>query len=284
MTDMKYGTLVRLSPKDDLATACEEKFSKLKEMGLESCQLVYKPKVYTDEDADIIKAAADKYGIEISAQFCGYYDSYTQWDMYYDFKLAGINSPMFGASRVEYLLSAIPFLKRLGITDMITHAGFVPNNPFSEDYTTMLCAVKLLGKKLAQNGLNLLFETGAESPISLLRLILDSGLDNLYVNLDTANIIMYGFGNPVDAMYTFGKYVRNVHAKDGLPPTDPKKYGQEVTIGTGYVDFDKVFKALYEQGYDRYITIERELSGGDKSKAIMDAIDYLKAKQAVYYN
>lgn len=280
---MKYGTLVRFSENCDLASTCEEKFANLKEMGLESCQLVYKPKIYTDEAADIIKNAADKYGIEISAQFCGYYDNFTQWDMYFDFKTAGINSPIFGGERIEYILTAIPFLKRLGITDMIIHAGYVPNDPFSDGYNSMLCAVRLIGKKLLENGLNLLFETGQESPITLLRLIKDAALDNLYINFDTANIIMYGFGNPVDALYTFGKYVRNVHAKDGLPPTDPRRIGKEVTIGTGYVDFDKVFKALYEHGYDRYITIERELSSGDKTKAIMESIDYLKSKQSAYY-
>ena len=281
---MKYGTLVTIPENCDIRATCEEKFSKVRDMGLESCQLVYKPKVYTEEAADIIKEYADKYGIEISAQFCGYYDRYTQWDMFFDFKCAGINSPLFGQSRIEYLLSAIPFLQRLGITDMIIHAGYLPNNPFSDEYNTMLCAVKLLGGKLAQNGLNLLFETGAEAPISLLRLILDTGLDNLYINLDTANFIMYGLGNPVDALYTFGKYVRNVHAKDGLPPTDPKKIGKEVEIGNGYADFDKIFKALHDHGYDRYITIERELSDGDKNNAIMKSLDYLKNIQNKYYN
>lgn len=103
------------------------------------------------------------------------------------------------------------------------------------------------------------------------------------MNLDTANLIMYGYGNPVDAMYTFGKYVRNVHAKDGMPPTNPKKVGQEVTIGTGFVDFDKVIQLLKEHNYDRFITIEREIVGGDQEKAIDEAILYLKDKVAKYY-
>ena len=94
---------------------------------------------------------------------------------------------------------------------------------------------------------------------------------------------MYGFGNPVDALYTFGSYVRNVHAKDGLPPTDPNRIGKEVTIGTGYVDFDKVFASLNKHGYDRFITIERELDDGDKTKAILEAVTYLKSIQNKYY-
>lgn len=272
---MKYGTLVRIAETDDLATACREKFGALKAQGPESCQLVYKPKIYTEEAADIIRDTAAEYGIEISAQFCGFYDSNMFWDVDKDFCLAGINSPLFGGERINYLLSAIPFLCRLGVSDMVIHAGFVPNNPHAPEYATMLAAVTLLGKKLGKAGLNLLFETGGESPITLLRLIRESGLSNLYVNLDTANLLMYGFGNPVDAVYTFGAYVRNLHAKDGLPPTEPGKLGKEVPIGTGFVDFKKVFSLLKQQGYDRFITIERELAG-DHTAAITEAMDYLK--------
>lgn len=273
---MKYGTLVRIPEGCDLVTVSNEKFAKIKEMGLESCQLVYKPKVYNTADAEIIKAAAEKHGIEISAQFCGYYDTYCNWDVKYDYRMAGINSPFFGASRIEYLVSAIPFLKAVGTTDMIIHAGFVPNDPFAPEYTNMLCAVKILGRKFKANGLNLLFETGGESPVTLLRLITETELDNLFINLDTANLIMYGYGNPVDAMYTFGKYVRNVHAKDGLPPTEPGKLGKETVIGEGYVDFEKVFKALKDLGYDRFITIENELSLDVSNEVILNAFDYLK--------
>ncbi len=273
---MKYGTLVRIPEGCDLAKVADEKFAKIKELGLESCQLVYKPKVYTVEDAEIIKAAAEKNGIEISAQFCGYYDTYCNWDVKYDYRLAGINSPLFGGMRLEYLVSAIPFLKAVGTTDMIIHAGFVPNDPFAPEYANMLCAVKMLGGKLKASGLNLLFETGGESPITLLRLIVESKLDNLFINLDTANIIMYGFGNPVDAVYTFGKYVRNVHAKDGFPPTEPDKLGKEVALGTGYVDFEKVLTGLKALGYDRFLTIENELKLDVSNEVILSAIDYLK--------
>ncbi len=274
---MKYGTLVRIPENADIYEACRQKFSALAEMGFDSCQLVYKPEFYTEEDADIIRAAAEEAGVEISAQFCGYRDSACFWDVQNDFRLAGINSPLFGGERINYLLSAIPFIKRLGITDMIIHAGFVPNDPFAPEYGTMLAAVTLLGSRLKAAGLNLLFETGGESPITLLRLIEDSGLDNLFINLDTANLLLYGFGNPVDAVYTFGHLVRNLHGKDGLPPTVPGKLGKEVPVGSGFVDFDKVFLALKEKGYDRFITIEYEL-GGDADAAISDALKYLRRK------
>ena len=74
-------------------------------------------------------------------------------------------------------------------------------------------------------GLNLLFETGAESPLPLMRLIHESGLDNLYINLDTGNGILYGTHNPVDALYSVGHLVRNLHMKDALPPVDCYELG-----------------------------------------------------------
>ncbi|MCI8387676.1 MAG: sugar phosphate isomerase/epimerase [Clostridiales bacterium] len=281
---MKYGTLVRIPESAELRAVCDEKFAAVAAMGLESCQLVYKPVSYKPEDADTIRESAKANGIEISAQFCGYRSGWYCWDNYYDYKNAGINVPAFREKRLEYLFSAIPFMKRLDVSDMVIHAGFIPNDPFESAYAEMLCSVRLIGTELKKNGMNLLFETGAESPVTLLRLICDSGLDNLFVNFDTANLIMYGYGNPVDAIYTFGKYIRNMHAKDGFPPTDPRKLGREATIGTGYVDFDKVFEQLHKCGYDRYVIIERELSGGNQNEEIEKAISYLKVITNKYYN
>lgn len=269
---MKYGTLVRISTPHEAA----DKFNELKKAGMDTCQLVYKPEKYDISEAEIIKKAADNVGIEISAQFCGYRDSNSMWDTHFDFINSGINSPIFGASRIEYVLSAIHFVKALGITDMIIHPGFIPNDPFSDQYSRMLAAVTLIGTRLKAEGLNLLFETGTESPISLLRLICDTKLDNLYINLDTANPIMYGYGNPVDALYTFGKYVRNLHFKDGLPPTVPGKLGPEVPIGKGHVDFPKVVAMLKELDYNRYCIIEREIGGEEQTRDILNAMDYIR--------
>jgi len=273
---MRYGTLVRLEEGCELSTACREKFEGLRSMGMDSCQLIYKPAVYELSHADVIRDAAEAAGIELSAMFCGYYDRNNLWDNQFDLILAGINSPIFGADRIKYLLSAIPFLQRLGVTDMVIHAGFLPNHTHDSGYSLMRAAVALLGTRLKEAGCNLLFETGMESPIALLNLISDCGLDNLYVNLDTANFIIYGYGNPVDAMYTIGSYVRNVHAKDAMPPTMPHSRGKEVPVGTGLVDFERIFDLLYRQGYDRFITIEREIRDAKQEEGIAEALHYLK--------
>ncbi len=269
---MKFGTLVRLKDTD----GCVAAFNRVRELGLESCQLVYKPETYTAEDARTIKSAAEACGIEISAFFAGFRDDYTAWDLKYDFRNAGLNSVAFGAERLRYLLGALLFLRELCVTDMIIHAGFIPNDPFAPEYAEMLCRVKLLAARAKKFGVNILFETGGESPITLLRLIREVDTGNLFVNLDTGNLIMYGYGNPCDAIYTLGKYVRNMHAKDGLPPVDPYSVGQEVPIGEGFVDFERVFAQLKEIGYDRFVTIEREISGDKQTEDIKNGIQYVK--------
>lgn len=93
------------------------------------------------------------------------------------------------------------------------------------------------------------------------RMIRDVGLPNLGVGLDTANLILYGKANPVDAVDILGPHIRSIHAKDGRWPTDPSQLGEEVLIGKGLVDFRSVFTKLHRLGYAGAVTIERETSG-----------------------
>ena len=109
----------------------------------------------------------------------------------------------------------------------------------------------------------------------MLRAIEDTGLDNVFVNLDTANLILYGKGEPVGALEVIGKYVRGLHAKDGLYPTDPKKLGQEVPIGQGRVNFQEVMRRLHQLSYTGPITIEREISGPQQGADIRASKAYL---------
>lgn len=267
----EYGTLVRLQTAD----SAKASFEKLKESGFSYCQLVYKPEKYTPEAADIIKSAAESTGVRIVSLFAGYYDGFTKWDMYEDYKLAGINSKKHGKKRIEYIKSAASFAVSIGVHDILIHAGFIANNPFSRDYKYMKkCLADFAGycKKI---GANVLLETGGESPVTMLRIIEDLGLGNIYVNLDTANLIMYGFGNPVDAVHTLGKHIRSMHIKDGVPPTEPNTLGAETPVGEGFVDFKRVFALLEKCGFDGPVIIEREITGDKQLEDLQKAIKYL---------
>ena len=252
---MRYGQIVRLASVEE----AENKFSLLKADGFDLAQVVYKPEVYTREDALAIRDAADKAGIEITAVFAGFRDSFTKWNIYSDYKDAGINSEEYGRGRVEYLKGAAGFVRDLGITDMLIHAGFVANDPFSREYLYMVEVLRDLASYVGSLGVNILLEVGGESPITLKRLIEDTGCANIYVNLDTANLIMYGYGNPVDAIYTLGEHIRSIHIKDGVPPTETKTLGKEVDFGTGFADFPKIIRMLTERGFRGPVIIEREI-------------------------
>ena len=50
---------------------------------------------------------------------------------------------------------------------------------------------------------------------------------------------------------------------------------KETAIGEGEVDFPAIMRRLKELGYNRYITIEREISG-EQQKLILLQPNYLK--------
>ena len=110
------------------------------------------------------------------------------------------------------------------------------------------------------NGQSLHLETGQETASGLLEFLHDTDRDNLFVNFDPANMILYGTGEPIEALKKIGKYVRSVHCKDGKWAANPgKEWGQEVPLGEGDVGIEAYLRTLAEIGYEGPLTIEREI-------------------------
>ena len=128
-------------------------------------------------------------------------------------------------------------------------------------YAETLVALKQIVRACKKRDMRFLFETGQETPITLLRTIEDLGGENVGINFDTGNLILYGKGNPADALDVFGKYVFDFHCKDGLYPVNGKELGHETALGQGAIDWPLVVKKLKALGYDGPMTIEREISG-----------------------
>ncbi len=185
---------------------------------------------------------------------------------------------------MQALKLAADVAQEAGIPAVHTHCGFLPSNPNESDYKEAVAAIKDVAGHCKERGRLFLCETGQETPVTLLRAIRDVDLDNLGVNLDTANLILYGNGNPVDAMDVIGPYVRGLHAKDGLFPTDPKNLGREVPIGQGKVDFEKVIEKLKQVNYAGPMTIEREIEGPDQTRDILASKSYLEGLLRKVYN
>ena len=269
---MKIGTMLYFNSLEEM----EKSFIKLRAFGFASCQLCsWEPEKWTDENADGIRALAEKHGIEISSFWCGW-EGPKVWDFYEGQRTLGLVPPQYREMRVKNLCDGADFAHRIGLTDVATHMGFIPECPFDPNFEPLCDAIRTVAQHLKTNGQYLLFETGQETPVTMLRCFEQVGMDNLGVNLDTANLILYGKANPVDALDVFGKYVRNLHAKDGFYPTNGHDLGCEVRIGDGKVDFRALFRKLKELGYDSYVTIEREISGEQQEEDIRYAKAYLE--------
>ena len=271
---MRIGTCVGLDSVEHL----EQKLKTLQEHGIEVCQLIsWEPSVWKADNAPKVKELLVKYQITATAFWCGW-EGPLVWDFYDGQITLGLVPPEYRQMRIQNLCDGADFACKLGITDVVTHMGFIPENPNDPNFNTFCVAVRTVAEHLKKNGQYLLFETGQETPVTMLRCFEKVGTDNLGVNLDTANLILYGKANPVDALDVFGKYVRNLHAKDGRYPVNGHDLGMETPIGQGKVDFYGVFQGLRELGYQGDVIIERELAENsqEQMQGILDARNYLQ--------
>ena len=268
---MKIGNMIHFAEREKL----EKYFEQLVFFGFDNCQLgSWNPKDWTDENAEMVKELCEKYNVTISAFWCGW-SGPVIWDFYDGQLTLGLVPPEYRAMRVKELCDGADWAKKLGVTDVITHMGFIPENPNDPQFAPFCVAVRSVAGHLKKNDQWLLFETGQETPVTMMRCFEKVNMDNLGINLDTANLILYGRANPVDALDVFGKYVRNIHAKDGFYPTNGHSLGHEVRLGDGKVDFKALFKKLKELEYDGYVTIEREIWNEQQQPDIIHARDYL---------
>ncbi len=184
-----------------------------------------------------------------------------EWNFLRGPATVGLVPPATRAARIDALRQASDFATLLGVSQVQTHCGFIPEDPADALYPGSVEAIRTVAEHCRGNDQHFLMETGQETPTTMSRMIRDVNLPNLAVGLDTANLILYGKANPVDAVDILGPHIRSVHAKDGRWPTDPSQLGEEVLIGAGLVDFRTVFAKLHRLGYTGAITIERETSG-----------------------
>ncbi len=275
MKTLKIGTCVELSSIEDMQNM-PAKLATLRENNFDSCQLVsWAPALWTNENAAVLKDLLQQYNITVSAFWCGW-SGPCRWNFYDGQVTLGLVPPEYRQMRIQNLCDGADFAHKIGITDVVTHMGFIPENPYDPNFNSFCVAVRAVAEHLKANGQYLLFETGQETPVTLLRCFEQVACDNLGINLDTANLILYGKANPVDALDVLGPYVRNLHAKDGRYPTDGHNLGKETKIGEGKVDFKALFTRLHELGYNSYVTIEREIHGEQQLKDILDSRAYLE--------
>ncbi len=268
---MAIGLLI--SPHD----APEETIKRVRDMGFSNCFLSldgYIGKFTPDAGRQIADLLAKYNLVATTVEVVG--PPPLEWNFLRGPATIGLVPPATRAARIDALRQASDFARTLGITQVQTHCGFIPEDPADSLYPGTVEAIRSIAQHCKDNGQDFLMETGQETPTTMSRMIRDVGLDNLGVGLDTANLILYGKANPVDAVDILGPHVRSIHAKDGRWPTDPSQLGEEVLIGKGLVDFKTVFTKLHRLGYKGAVTIERETSGSQQVEDVKNEKLYLE--------
>lgn len=164
------------------------------------------------------------------------------------------------AARVQEMKEIADFAKRLGVDALGLHIGFVPHDPADPGRGEVVGVARDLCDYLQGNEQRLHLETGQESADTLLSFLHEVGRDNLFINFDPANMILYGSGDPIEALRKVGRYVRSVHCKDAKWAAQPgEQWGAEVPLGDGDVGMERFLRTLKDIGYNGPLTIEREI-------------------------
>jgi L-ribulose-5-phosphate 3-epimerase len=179
------------------------------------------------------------------------------------------------ATRKKVAADVAKLAKELSVGAILSHVGFVPPHDH-EGYQPAVERVREVARLFAEQGVALHMETGQEPAAGLLHFLRDLAEPNVFVNFDPANMILYGAGDPIEAVKLLGRHVKHVHAKDATPSTQPGvEWGAEVPFGTGQVDVRRFLAALKEIGYDGPLALERE-AGDNRLGDIASGIEAIR--------
>lgn len=269
---MKVGLLV------DITENFEEKIRHAKSLGFDFGQLViWDMDFYTDENLRALKKLLAELDFTVTDLWCGWSEPVV-WKYPDKYTTLGLVPKEYRAKRLEELRRGGKFAYDLGVKNIITHTGFIPDDPSAEAHVGVVECLKKLCAELKERGQTFSFETGEELPLTLSIMICEIGLDNVGINFDPANLVSGGRStNPCDAMELLGSRVTGFHAKDAVPAKFGEFGGKQTPIGEGKVDFEHLFRQLKDSGYTGDVVIEHEMySRPDRDGDILKAREYLE--------
>jgi sugar phosphate isomerase/epimerase len=182
-------------------------------------------------------------------------------------RTGGFGDPALRAERIERFKWALDRTRELGLTDLMLHAGFIPEvgDPARKPFLDTLSKVSQLA---AEKGVTVAFETGQETSALLRRTLDDLKAPNLKVNFDPANMLLYDKDDPIAAVERLAPDIRSVHVKDANRPKVPGTWGEEVPLGKGQTNTKQFLVAIKKVGYTGPLFIEREV--GDQQQRFND--------------
>jgi sugar phosphate isomerase/epimerase len=211
------------------------------------------------------KAALDAAGFRVYTVFAAF-----EGESYADIpavqRTVGFVPPETREIREARMKAVSDFAAALGVPGIATHIGFVPEDSGDADYIAVREMVRRICGHAAGYGQTFALETGQERAEVLLDFIHDVNRENLGINFDPANMILYGTGDPVEALGVLGAHVLTVHCKDGNwpDPDRPGALGEECRLGDGAVGVERFLAALRGIGYCGPLAIEREASDAEQ--------------------
>lgn len=220
-------------------------------------------------------------GIQVTAVFGGF-DGESYADIPTTAQTVGLVPESTRAARLQEMKEISDFSRVLGCDTIALHIGFVPEDDTCESFTNLIDTTRELLDHAAANGQHLNLETGQETADHLLHFIDKVDRDNLFINFDPANMILYGTGDPIEALKKVGRFVRSVHCKDAKWAAEGQRgqaWGQEVALGEGDVGMETYLRTLDEIGYAGPLTIEREIAHDreQQRKDIGQAVELLSS-------
>lgn len=168
-------------------------------------------------------------------------------------------------------LDAIGLTGELAVSFLTTHVGFIETQEVDAHavFTERLIE---LADAAAAAGIMLLLETGQETSSELKHVLESMNHPALGVNFDPANMILYGKGDPIEAVEVLAPWIRHVHLKDAIPSKMEGEWGTEVPWGDGAVGTEAFLKKLDAIGYTGQVAVERE-AGDCREADIVAAVE-----------
>ncbi len=231
-----------------------------REIGVRNIQLHAPAKSNrTEQNAEKTLDQLREFGMELTAVFGGFAgESYA--DIPTVARTVGLVPPESRAERLTEMQEISDYAQRLQCSVVALHLGFVPHDTEASLYAEVCEATRTLCDHCSTRGQALHLETGQESAEGLLQFMSDVDRDNLFINFDPANMILYGTGEPIEALRKVSEFVRSVHCKDATWSEQPGEiWGEEVPLGEGQVGMEAYLRTLEEIGYAGPLTIEREI-------------------------
>ena len=254
-------------------------FDKAVQSGITVLQLKV-PYERTEENAKKILDALEKHNIKLTCVVSGFVgESYMSIPIVKD--TVGLAPEKTRKERFEEFKSVSDFAKRLGAPSVQFHLGSVPHDTTSKEYKDVVQVTRDACDYVFENGQWLNLETGQETGPALLQFLHDVNRLNLHVNFDPANMILYGCGDPNEALRLVGRFVRSTHCKDArwaAPERRGTEWGQEVLFGTGDVNAELFLQILRSFDYGGPLIIERENREHPDAQYndVLKTIEYLK--------